>query len=347
MVCLVLLAATTASGLDARYHTYEEVAFELDSLAALYPDLMLVDTIGVSTRDSMVIWSVKISDNVDVEEDEPSILFHAVHHAEEILGLEIVMYAMNDLLSNYASSSQIRGFVDASEIWFVPIHNPEGHKVVLDSLDLSFRKNKRDNNGNSIFDYTPGIGGDIDGVDLNRNYSLNWIHSTDQWISDYYRGPAPFSENEARAVRDLAQAQRFAIALFYHSARSGTKEIVYYPWKWGGKYPPDFPIIDDLARELASRIEKDGGGETYDYQVSGARESFARDWFYANQGALALLVEVGSDIHPPGGAVDDICERNLEGLYYLIRRLHGMGDASGAALTGRITDGSTVDPVAA
>lgn len=348
-LCAAFLAASNAWSLDLppRYHVYEEVALELDTLAADYPELMHVDTIGVSTVDSMVIWAVKISDDVELDEDEPAILFHAMHHAEEIIGLEVAMYTINDLLENYGVNSHITGLVNSTEIWFVPLHNPEGHKVVTDWLDPSFRKNKRDNNGNSIFDYVPGIGGDIDGVDLNRNYSLNWIHSTDEWSSDYYRGPGPFSENEARALRDVAQAQRFTLALLYHSARTGTKEIVYYPWDWGGKHPPDFPIIDDLARELASRIEKDEGGVSYDYQVSGARQSFARDWFYANEGTLALLIEVGSDVLPPEALVDDICERVLEGVYYLLDRLHGSGDASGAALTGHVTDASTAVPLAA
>ena len=94
----------------------------------------------------MPIWAVKISDNVHVEEDEPAVLYNGVHHAEEVLGLEICMSMINELLSQYGSDGQKTWWVDNIEIWFVPLLNPEGHKVVTDGLDITYRKNKRDNN---------------------------------------------------------------------------------------------------------------------------------------------------------------------------------------------------------
>jgi hypothetical protein len=57
-------------------------------------------------------------------------------------------------------------------LWFIPTLNPEGHNVVTANLDVSYRKNKRDNNNNGIFDFNPVTGGDIDGVDINRNLPL-------------------------------------------------------------------------------------------------------------------------------------------------------------------------------
>ena len=74
-----------------------------------------------------------------------------------------------------------RGLAD-SELWIIPTYNPEGLRVVHgyfedgnEIQDVTYRKNKRDTNNNNIFDYENGIGGDTDGVDLNRNYDFNWI----------------------------------------------------------------------------------------------------------------------------------------------------------------------------
>ena len=63
------------------------------------------------------------------------------------------------------------------EIWIVPSANPEGLAVVHDGLDLTYRKNKSDFSisgpvPNGVFDFEPSIGNDIDGVDLNRNFSF-------------------------------------------------------------------------------------------------------------------------------------------------------------------------------
>ena len=96
-------------------------------------------------------------------------------------------------------------FLDKLEIWVVPTHNPEGLKVVhgycsdddliSESLcvennsrwieDPSYRKNIRDVNLNDEFiqtnDWIPVVGQDRDGVDLNRNYDINWIFGHDKF----------------------------------------------------------------------------------------------------------------------------------------------------------------------
>ena len=339
---LLSLTGTHAEAqLDARYHTYEEMVAELDSLAALHSDIMRIDSIGVSTQDTMVIWAVKISDNVHAEEDEPAVLYNGVHHAEEVLSLEICMDMIGELVDQYGASSQVTWWIDNIEIWFVPLLNPEGHKVVTDGLDVTFRKTKRDNNGNGVFDFIPEIGGDIDGVDPNRNYDFNWERGDTNWASDYYRGPAPFSESENQALRDLAIEQKFVFAILYHSARTGTKEVIYYPWCWAEKRPPDFPIIRNTAEEVARLIITDNGRFSYSPWCSSLRAPFARDWFYVRVGTIPILIEVGSTIQPPGEMVDGICERNKVGAYYLLNRVMEGG------ITGCVKDAVTGEPLEA
>ena len=86
--------------IDPRYHTLDEVAQELDSIAQYYPEIAHLDTITYSTTDSLPVFVIKISDNANIEEDEPAVLFVACHHAEEIFGVEICMYMVNDLVHN-------------------------------------------------------------------------------------------------------------------------------------------------------------------------------------------------------------------------------------------------------
>ncbi|UCE18503.1 MAG: carboxypeptidase regulatory-like domain-containing protein, partial [Gemmatimonadota bacterium] len=338
---LSLTATHIEAQLDARYHTYEEMVAELDSMADVHSDIMRVDSIGVSTQDSMIVWAVKISDNVDVEEDEPAVLYNGVHHAEEALGLEICLDMIGELVDRYGANSQVTWWINNIEIWFVPLLNPEGHKVVTDGLDVTFRKTKRDNNGNGVFDFIPEIGGDIDGVDPNRNYDFNWERGDTSWASDNYRGPAPFSESENRALRDLALEQKFVFALLYHSARTGTKEVIYYPWCWEEKRPPDFPVIQYTAEEVAQLITTDDGRFSYSPWCSSLRAPFARDWFYVKVGTIPILIEVGSTIQPPGEMVDGICARNMVGAYYLLDRVMAGG------ITGRVTDGISGEPLEA
>lgn len=75
------------------------------------------------------------------------------------------------------------------ELWTVPSINPDGHA------------DDRRTNAN--------------GVDLNRNFSVNWDGSEPKG-SGYYPGPKPFSEPEARALRDLIRRIDPDVTIYYH-----------------------------------------------------------------------------------------------------------------------------------
>ena len=350
--------------LDPRYHTYEEIKAEIDSLQALYPDWVLVDSIGVTLgapyQEPIPIWAVKISDNVTLDEDEPAVLYVGQCHAEEVLGVEITMYMINDILEHfYMSPYSI--WLSELEMWFIPSINPEGLQVVMDDWDTSFRKNKRDCNQNGTFidsiDYVPGPGYDRDGVDLNRNYAFNWIHGDTLWapggeeLWDYYRGPAPFSEGGTRAVRNLAEEQHFIFSINWHSSRSGNycEKVKYsYNWNVSGKHPPDFAVNQMVGETVAGLIEKESGGGYYEPGPSQGRVGIAHDWFYQAYGTTQLLIECGTDnIQPPPWVVDDTCERCSVGAYWLLSRsINGYLDYS-SMLTGHITDSLSGQPLVA
>ena len=205
---IILFSVTMvgAQTLDERYHTYDEIIELLDSLSNVesYQDWFLVDTIGYSNQENIPILAVKISDNAHIKEDEPRALFVGQVHAEEILGIEVVLDFMMDLLDprpeDFNHMNILKSYL---EIWIVPSANPEGLNVVHDELDLTYRKNKTDFSSsgpvpNGVFDYEPSIGNDIDGVDLNRNFSFNWTFGDTFLVfdeSDYgcllYTSPSP------------------------------------------------------------------------------------------------------------------------------------------------------------
>jgi carboxypeptidase T len=321
---------------DPRYHTHAAMMRELDSLARSHPSIMMLDTIGLTTRDSLAIPAVKISDHPRLDEDEPAVLFVGNHHAEEILGVEIGMYMINDLISNYGHDSAKTYWIDNREIWIVPMLNADGNGVVVSGLDTIWRKNKRDNNLNGVFDL------DYDGVDLNRNYDFHWDYggSMDPG-SENYRGSEPFSENETRAIRNLSYAENFVFAISYHSARTGIGEVLYYPWSDPSGYPPDITFIRQVADSTAKRIVNDAGNGHYWALIGVGLDGMTRNWLYGVRGTIAFDIEVSRSCQPPGLKVDSICLRNLPGAYYLLSR------AGLAGITGTILDTLTGQPLIA
>ena len=326
----------------------EEFGSNTEPWPAQYPGSGIIyelSQIGLSSHDNLPIYAVKLSYDADQTEDEARVLILGQCHAEEIYGVEIAMEMIDWLLHpkafypvNYLDRKLA---LENTELWVVPTHNPEGLLTVHgDTLagewiqDEWYRKNKTDINLNGIFDYVYGPGNDSDGVDLNRNYDFNWIFGDDKYeldygcsanpsyISnfDYYRGKEPFSESEIQAVRDFAIDKQFLLSIAYHSSRSGcVSEKVIYPWNWAeGKSSPDFEVIDNLGRDIASFIPTQDGITTYLPSGSVSRSGNAHDWFYRQTGCIQYLIEAGtSNIQSSDEQIiEDTIDRNLVGAFH-------------------------------
>jgi len=348
-----------AQTLDPAYHTYMEINAYLDSLAQVpaLQSILGVVQIGQSNTYNLPLKAVKISDNPTMDEDEPAVLFLGQCHAEEILGVEITLGLIDTLIHGFQSgNSHIRNLVLNMEIWIVPTYNPEGLQVVHGYndngdwiQDVTYRKNRTDNNGNGIFDFMPGIGYDFDGVDLNRNYGFNWIHGDTLGFGDYdyYRGSAPWSESETRAIRELAISQFFTFSVAYHSARTGVPEIIYYPWEWfETKNPPGYPLVAEIGQELAGRIINEAGDSHYSVTPGKTIRGNAHDWFYSQTGSLSYLIEVGThNLQPNQPLIHDTVERNLRGCFYLLDRALGYPPESKSQLRGIVRNAMTGSPL--
>ncbi|MDB4859432.1 M14 family zinc carboxypeptidase [Candidatus Marinimicrobia bacterium] len=372
-IFFIINIAFTQSSLSERYTTYSELEEKLNEWDELYgsnsnPFPQISDEgivyhheiIGYSGVDNLPIWAVKLSFNANVDEDEPKMLILGQCHAEEIYGLEIAVELIEWFLNPFNSENSIYlqsifSIMSNSEVWIVPTHNPEGLEVVHGYYDInniwqqdeSFRKNKFDANMNGVFDFVLGIGDDIDGVDLNRNYDLNWVYGDEfnqldggcstnpSYLSnyDYYRGTEPFSESEIKAIRDFTLDNNFLLSIAYHSSRSGcVSEKVIYPWIWEDeKSAPDIDVISELGVEIAQRIPtQDGQGYYYPTNSKSMRGN-AHDWIYANTGCIQYLIEVGtSDMQSDNiDIIEDTISRNMQGLLYLLKKGAGTSIQNG------------------
>jgi hypothetical protein len=376
--------------LPDRYHTYEEIQAQLEAwdeefgsnfepYPTYYPESGIIyhmEEIGVSTHDHLPFYGVRLSFNADVKEDQPRVLILGQCHAEEIYGVEIAMELIYRLLHPVefpTSYFNLKAFMENTEIWVIPTYNPEGLRMVHGYYDheellhdTAYRKNKRDVNENGIFDYVVGIGNDLDGVDLNRNYDFNWIFGdaegqTDGGCSgnpsyianyDYYRGEYAFSETETAAIKDFVLDQNFLLSIAYHSSRSGcVSEKVIYPWLWDGDKPsPDYPVIAQLGEEIAQLIPKEAESGNYQPTNSVSRRGNAHDWLYVNTGCIQYLIETGTENLQAidVAVIDDTVERNLVGAFHLLKRAAGSNYQDGPdknQITGTITDAETGLPL--
>lgn len=301
------------------YHNYTLVTSLLEDLEKDNKDIMHVESIG-KTYEDRDIWLVKISDNVEIDENEPEILLMGAHHGTEKLSFEVLVYFIQYVIETYhrsdtdndrdgkinedpidgkdndkdclidedPSESRIREIVNTTEIYIIPIVNPDG-------VESYTRKNKEPNHGpfgfrRKVTSY---------GVDLNRNYGYKWLRCfLKPWYyipfvkqfqdsNQNYRGEMPFSENETRAIRDFVKDRDIRIALSYH----GYMGAILYPW-WYTMRPP---LDEHLYRKIGREMSEINGYKLFtsrDFLGYRGGVGTAEDWLYGRYGILAYCVEL-------------------------------------------------------
>ena len=66
------------------FFTYQEMLDHLDTMSVRYPNLITYrDTLNYRTREGRSVYWLKISNNPNVDENEPEILYDALHHSRE------------------------------------------------------------------------------------------------------------------------------------------------------------------------------------------------------------------------------------------------------------------------
>jgi len=341
----------------AYYHRYDQMKAVLDSLVSIAPTFVRVDSIGHSQVNQTPIWAIKLSQNAAVDRDVPRILFIGDIHSEEIIGQEIIISNIKEFIQR-RNVSPYNNWFQNLEMWFIPSMNPDGLEVVMSGADLTYRKNKRDNNLNGVLDFVQGQGNDVDGVDLNRNFSSHWIQGDSLYapsgyeIYDYYRGPAPFSESETIAIKNLMEKYQFVYSVVWHSSRTGNlSEKVYPPFNFKYVRPaPDLDINNSIGQNFANKILKQSGSGYYENAPSLGRVSTSNIWAYLALGTIQLVVECGTaDIQPNQQILNNTVQRCTEAVKWLLNRAMPFNDQQMelSALTGKITNSSTGNPVRA
>jgi hypothetical protein len=293
------------------FHNYLETIAELQSVAAANPSICVLDTIGY-TLEGRTILAIKVSDNPSVNEDEAALLYVGVHHAREIISVEIPLYFLDHLVDNYGSDPLITQLVNEREIWILPMLNADGHSVVEGGTD--WRKNKRDNNSNGYFDSN-------DGVDPNRNYGYMWgyddIGSSPYWSSEVYRGTGPFSEPCTDAVRAFAERENFDTGISFHSHG----RWILYPWGYIPQDTPDHDLFSALGESMAvyNGYAPGNAASGLIYITNGDTD----DWMYGEQTtkekSLFFTFEVGTSFYPSESEIPTLCSENLGAMILLAR----------------------------
>jgi carboxypeptidase T len=248
---------------EGAYTSYAEATAGLAALAARYPSLVRLTSAGKS-YEGRELWAVKISADVAVDDpNKPDVLFTGLYHAREWIAAEVPYQLALRLPALYESDPRVRFILDHAEVWVMPIVNPDGLVYSQGAPNHTsneirlWRKNRRpiDLDGDGRLE---GLG-----VDLNRNHSQAWRVGSDQpypatgddhGASDdphnfqTYRGPAPDSEPEIRAITAFTAdpARNFVARMDFHNYG----QLVLFPYGSTHDQCPDHAVFAEFAHEL-------------------------------------------------------------------------------------------------
>ena len=291
-------------------YTWDELNQRFEELKNLYPEIISDKIVLGQSIEGNDLWAFKLSDNANIDEEEPEILSTGLTHSREPLSMMNLFYFVQNLCEGYQSNSDSEAsyLIDEREMWFIPVINPDGYlynEQIEPNGGGMHRKNRRDT----------GCGQSTQrGVDLNRNFSFGWgINDTGSSPDPCYapyRGAGGFSEPETQIVRDFILDRDFTNVLHYHSYGN----VYIHPFG-DGSYPDslDLLIFRGLADEMSdyNNFNFGTGYETIGYTVNGD----AVDWTYGNSGVIAYTPEVGSPSQgfwPSENEVESLCKNQYE-----------------------------------
>lgn len=296
------------------FYTLNEINTELDNMRAQYPNLITAKVSIGNSIENRPIYFVKISDNPDIDENEPEVLYTALHHAREPESMMQMIYFMYYLLENYNTDPAVQYLVNNRELYFVPCVNPDGYEYNRSTNPTGggmWRKNRRNNSGSY-------------GVDLNRNYgpyaywNANNGGSSTTPSSDTYRGTAPFSEPEVNSLKNFIGTRKFKNALNYHTYSN----LLVYPYGALSTETPDSLTFREYAIDMTKYNGYTYGTDmqTVGYSTRGNSDDYMYDGdTVLNSGKIfAMTPEVGSTgFWPSQSEIIPLAIENLHpNLYY-------------------------------
>lgn len=302
---------------DAAYHNYQELTQEIDQVVAQYPEIAQKFSIGKS-YEGRDLWAVKISDDVNVDENEPEVLYVGLHHAREHLTVEMTLYLLHQFTEGYGVDTRITNLVNQREIYIVFNINPDGgeYDITNDSYHM-WRKNRQPNKNGSF------------GTDLNRNYGYKWNccgGSSNNPSSETYHGTSGFSAPETAALRDFIQSrnidgkQQIRSSITFHTF----SELILYPYGYTYTDVPSDMTADDQAvfktwAQTMAKSNKYTPQQASDLYIA---DGDMTDWAYGTQKIFAFTFEMFPKsqfpgFYPPDELIARETARNKEAALYL------------------------------
>jgi hypothetical protein len=263
-----------------------------------YPDLVKVFSIGKSVL-GKDIWCIRIT-NEKNNTRKSSCLIDGCIHGNEWEGGEACLYLAEYLLSNFDDNKTIAHILNSSEVYIVPLINPDGRQK-----DDRFNDNGIDLCRNFDIDFGRLRGGSFRLGKLFGFIKIPYIKFPGKGLYILYTncGRHPFSEPETQAVRDLMKELENNDFSFYVNCHTA-QHYIGIPW---GAFKPPFKMTEQETNIFNSVLNWMGKNTEYEpmpvLTYNGKRiydSGTAQDWVFKEFRIPSFGFEILSTDYEPG-----------------------------------------------
>ena len=287
---------------DGDYHDYDKTSTLVHTFQTEYPDVVDLFSIGKSVQERD-IWCIKITNENNHQAKRSCVIDGTIHGCEWEAG-EACLYLADYLLLNFGHNESITSLLNTTEIYIVPLLNPDGRED-----DNRFNAHGVDLNRNFDLDFGRIRGGCLRiGTILGKKvFEYREFPRLHKWFPSFPRvllncGRKPFSEPESQALRDLIYDIDGNDFSFYLNCHTAVHNIAT-PWI---AFKPPFELTTQqtnvfrYVREwVAENTEYENAGISYEgegYKASGS----ATDWCFTECNVPTFAFEILSQDYEPG-----------------------------------------------
>jgi PKD repeat protein len=219
------------------YPTYTAYESIMQQFASDHPSICKLITITTLASGRKIL-ALRISDNVNIQENEPEFLYSSSIHGDETTGYILMLHLADYLLSGYGSDSRITNMVNSTDIVICPLANPDG----------TYKGGNNSVNGATRFN--------ANNIDLNRNYP-------DPRAGSHPDGNA--WQPETIAFMNFTGENSFTMGSNFH----GGEEVLNYPWDTWTKLTADNNWWVYTSRQYADTVHLHAPAGYLDFMNNG------------------------------------------------------------------------------
>ncbi len=338
---------------DEDYHDYYHTTDLLLAYQIQYPNLVNVFSIGTSVKD-LELWCIQITNKYNTQHKYTCLIDGCIHGCEWEAG-EACLYLSEYLLINFDHNDTITDLLNTTEIYIVPMLNPDGRQQ-----DSRFNENGIDLNRNFDIDFGRIRGHSMPLGKIFGRIKIPYLRfdRLNKWFPQFPRfltnsGRRPFTEPESQALRDLMQELDTPQFSFYVNCHTAV-HTVSTPWH---TFKPPFELSQNqqqvhqtVLKWVVENTEYENGDMSFDgysYTASGT----ATDWCFKEFQIPSFTFEILSKDYEPaagGGRHDSLVhwmKTTLPFFMYLLVNIKNLNDWQTPERQPLLPDGVPPEPL--